>query len=85
MTVISPSSPRGAGGRQAVSVRTLTVRLILSAYQALCAFGWVLIGPVPPDGDHCTLEGPPPGHPERLCDDRPLTAVELALERQLTG
>ncbi|MFJ5675244.1 DUF6059 family protein [Streptomyces sp. NPDC093097] len=27
--------------------------------------------------------GPPPGHPERLCADVPLSRTELALQRQL--
>ncbi|CAL9326509.1 MULTISPECIES: DUF6059 family protein [Streptomyces] len=30
-------------------------------------------------------EVPPPGHPERLRADLPLTAVERALEHDLTG
>ncbi|MFG2134405.1 DUF6059 family protein [Streptomyces sp. NPDC048751] len=31
----------------------------------------------------CRVAGPPPGHPERLRDDIPLTALELRLSREL--
>lgn len=30
-----------------------------------------------------TLTEPPPHHPERLCSERPLTELELRLEREL--
>ncbi|MFH8385300.1 DUF6059 family protein [Kitasatospora sp. NPDC018058] len=84
MTVISPSKPHGAAGRQLAPVRILAVRLIHGIYQALCTSGWILIGPMPPAEEVHVLDAPPSGHPERLCADRPLSPVERALERQLT-
>ncbi|MEU2282446.1 DUF6059 family protein [Streptomyces sp. NPDC013178] len=56
------------------------------AYEALSAFGWLLIGvPAPLRDIPPPLTGPAPLHPERLCPERPLTAVEHALDRQLAG
>jgi hypothetical protein len=61
-------------------------RLLHGAYWTLSDFGHVWIGttalPVPP-ADESVLQGPPPGHPERLGAPS-LTPVERALERQLT-
>ncbi len=55
------------------------------AYDALSAYGWLFIGPVPPPERRPPLTGPAPLHPERLCPQRPLTAAEHALARQLRG
>ena len=51
--------------------------LLRAAQDSLIAFGriWVWIPPVP----ETPLEEPPPGHPERLCPDLPLSAVEREL------
>ncbi|WP_431995825.1 DUF6059 family protein [Streptomyces griseoflavus] len=54
-------------------------------YEALSAFGWLFIGPVPLPERRQPLTGPAPLHPERLCPQEPLTAAEHALDRQLTG
>ncbi|WP_331739363.1 hypothetical protein OG440_41045 (plasmid) [Streptomyces sp. NBC_00637] len=56
-----------------------------SCYEALTAFGWLLIGVAAPPDDRPPLIGPAPLHPERLCPERPLTALERALDRQLAG
>ncbi|MER6075312.1 DUF6059 family protein [Streptomyces sp. NPDC001817] len=70
-------------------MRFLAVRLLRSAYHALSAFGWLCLAhPAPPIDPADSTEppaptGPPPGHPERLCPERPLTRVELSLERRL--
>ncbi|MFE9031846.1 DUF6059 family protein [Streptomyces iakyrus] len=49
--------------------------LLRAAQDSLIAFGriWVWI---PPAESETPLEGPPPGHPEQLCPDVPLNAVE---------
>ncbi|MFG2714892.1 DUF6059 family protein [Streptomyces goshikiensis] len=87
MTITSPSSaqflPDRPGG-PAVRALALTTRGLRSAYRALVCFGWLWIGPMPPDEVPPVLDAPPPGHPERLCR-APLTEVERALDRQLRG
>ncbi|MFF1412031.1 DUF6059 family protein [Streptomyces sp. NPDC058289] len=40
--------------------------------------------PAAPDGQGA-LRGLPPGHPERMPREQPLTAAERALDRQLKG
>jgi hypothetical protein len=37
--------------------------------------------PLPPPSFPLGLDGPPPGHPERLCPEIPLTLQELLLLR----
>lgn len=65
-------------------------RLLCEVYEALQAYGAVhvsgawLAGATPPSAkEPVRREGPPAAHPERLCPDAALTAVERALERQL--
>ncbi|MFJ9829569.1 DUF6059 family protein [Streptomyces sp. NPDC101160] len=83
MTAPSFSPRRGAPARWPARARHLAKRLFHSAYWSLSDYGWVWIGPAPRAGHVVPLHGPPRGHPERLCEDRPLSAVEQALERQL--
>ncbi|MBX9427566.1 MULTISPECIES: DUF6059 family protein [Streptomyces] len=87
MTASSFPSPHAAEDRWPASALRLARRMFRSAYWTLSDFGWVWMGmttltvpliDVPPH------DGPPPGHPERL-SALPLTPVERALERQLTG
>ncbi|AYV33065.1 hypothetical protein EES41_40535 (plasmid) [Streptomyces sp. ADI95-16] len=59
--------------------------LLRPAFDVLAAYGWLLIGPVLPTAPVAPLTGPGPGHPERLCPERPLTAGERALARQLAS
>lgn len=61
------------------------VFFLYPVYEALSAFGWLFIGPVPLAERRPPLAGPAPLHPERLCPERPLTPLEHALERQLMG
>ncbi|MEU7061129.1 DUF6059 family protein [Streptomyces sp. NPDC046197] len=52
----------------------------------LVAHGWTWIGPAwPLHRPHPRLDGPPPGHPERLRPDIPLSGVEAFVERELAG
>ncbi|MFF3557992.1 DUF6059 family protein [Streptomyces tsukubensis] len=59
-------------------------------YRALSVYGRIW-APVPPVLPEHPADGPgdprgprtPPGHPERVCDPAPCTAVEAALARQL--
>jgi Family of unknown function (DUF6059) len=56
------------------------VRWLKRAFEALVAFGmyWVYVPPLRPYG-----EGPPAGHPERLCADVPLSDLERWLVREI--
>ncbi|AKL71158.1 hypothetical protein M444_37950 (plasmid) [Streptomyces sp. Mg1] len=87
VTITSPSStqflPDRPGG-PAVRALALTTRGLRFAYRSLVCFGWLWIGPMPPDEFPPVLDAPPPGHPERLCR-APLTEAERALDRQLRG
>lgn len=58
--------------------------LLRSACRFLSAYGWIWIGAVPAEPAADAVHEPPPGHPERL-DGLPLTPLERALERELTG
>ncbi|MFI2643377.1 DUF6059 family protein [Streptomyces sp. NPDC018610] len=51
---------------------------------ALIAHGWMWIGSPWPLLLRTSLNAPPPGHPERLRPDIPLTATEALLDRELT-
>ncbi|MGR6975162.1 DUF6059 family protein [Streptomyces cynarae] len=84
MTTSSPPYPRTAGSRLPASVLHLATRLIRSAYCSLSACGWIWIGAVPAATGTDPVHGPAPGHPERLTGS-PLTPLERALERELTG
>ncbi|PJN26043.1 DUF6059 family protein [Kitasatospora sp. CB02891] len=62
----------------------LVVRYLMRpGWRALVVYGALHVPPPPldpgPDGG-----GPPPGHPERLCADRPPDRQERLLWRQLT-
>lgn len=71
--------------------RLLYDRCVLPVARCLVEYGsyWVYVPPVepahvrglvPPDEE---LTGPAEGHPERLCPDVPLSAVERELARSL--
>ncbi|MEU6811642.1 DUF6059 family protein [Streptomyces sp. NPDC046831] len=74
-------------------MRTFVVRLLRGVYESLVAFGqlWTLQPPPAPSSPHASVDtpappplaGPPPGHPERLSPDLPLTPVEEAVARAL--
>ncbi len=69
-------------------MRSYLVRLLRVVYESLVAFGhlWILHPPPPPDVPTApALTDPPPGHPERLCPELPLIAVERELARALRG
>ncbi|WP_329022812.1 MULTISPECIES: DUF6059 family protein [unclassified Streptomyces] len=67
-------------------MRLALARYLRSFVSSFIAFGqiWVYIPPVDERRTGPT-EGPPPGHPERLCPEIPLSAAELAWGRQLLG
>lgn len=60
-------------------------RLVKGFYRAMVAAGWMWLGVAmpPPVTPQRPLRPPPPGYPERLRPDVPLTSTERALERQL--
>jgi hypothetical protein len=87
MTFPSPTSPYAAGDRWPASALRVAKLLFRSAYWTVSDFGWVWLGMTTltvPLIDEPAPDGPPSGHPERL-SGLPLTPVERALERQLTG
>jgi Family of unknown function (DUF6059) len=55
-------------------------RCLKRLFEALVVFGthWVHMPPADPYG-----QGPPAGHPERLCTDTPLSDLERWLVREL--
>ncbi|MFG2652116.1 DUF6059 family protein [Streptomyces sp. NPDC048436] len=57
---------------------SLAARMLHFLWDGMIAFGESMMGPVPP-----TLKDPAPGHPERLCPDRPLSKTERIMARQL--
>ncbi|MEU0332158.1 DUF6059 family protein [Streptomyces sp. NPDC006193] len=61
-------------------VAATAVRVLKAVYGTLVAAGRMYVWTADPDPDPSDL---PPGHPERLRPDLPLTAYERALERQL--
>ncbi|MEU3555181.1 DUF6059 family protein [Streptomyces fragilis] len=60
-------------------MRLLLVRRLAALGQAVIRFGLLWSPPPPPDPPGDGLTGPPPGHPERLCDE----ALPPELERLL--
>ncbi|MFJ4717375.1 DUF6059 family protein [Streptomyces sp. NPDC088785] len=62
---------------------SLARRFVRGVYRALKAYGSYYTGLDPERPEGIQLEDPAPGHPERLCRDIPLTAVERALVREL--
>ncbi|MGW5869031.1 DUF6059 family protein [Streptomyces sp. NPDC055239] len=69
---------------------TLLLRRALNAvWQSLVAFGLIYaVGEIKrlealPQDAAQPLDAPPPGHPERLCPDVPLTPAEHALALEL--
>jgi hypothetical protein len=83
VTASSTPRPDTAGSRGPAALR-LARLLLRSAYWSLSDFGWVWMGPVPPAHGPEPGDGPAPGHPERVTG-LPLTPLERALERELTG
>ncbi|PKW00347.1 hypothetical protein SAMN05428944_8008 [Streptomyces sp. 1222.5] len=83
VTTSSTPFAHTAGSRGPAALR-LARRLLRSAYWSLSDFGWVWIGPMPSPSGPDPAGEIPPGHPERLTD-LPLTPLERALERELTG
>lgn len=71
----------------------LLLTLLNAVCRGLAAFGWATIAAAPPEEGFPDLEaafpkvvgrpwarsGPPPGHPELVCADRRLSALESAL------
>ncbi|MGX1881776.1 DUF6059 family protein [Streptomyces sp. NPDC055287] len=55
-------------------------RLLRVFLDALIAYGQIYVH-VPDQ----RIDEPGPGHPERLCAEQPLTAMERALDHQLEG
>lgn len=64
----------------------LLARYLRTVAHALVAFGqtWVYIPPTA-EPDDVPAAGPPPGHPERLCPEVPLSKAEMTWGRQLLG
>ncbi|MFE9312727.1 DUF6059 family protein [Streptomyces sp. NPDC088353] len=60
-------------------VRRLTSALAANVWQCLVAVGAVQLAGETARADTRLLDAPPPGHPERLRPDVPLTALERAL------
>ncbi|WP_406386816.1 DUF6059 family protein [Streptomyces sp. NBC_01618] len=56
-------------------------RLLRLCADSLIAYGQIYLSEPHP----YIAEPPPPGHPECLASDRPLTETERALDRQLEG
>lgn len=64
-------------------MRSLLLRLLRALAEALVGYGRTMAlvpSAVPP-----AHRGPAPGHPERLCPEAPLSAVEAALWQELAG
>ena len=83
MTTSPTPFPHPAGSRRPAAL-ALARRLLLSAYWSLSDFGWIWIGAAPAVPGADAVDEPAPGHPERLTG-LPLTPLERALERELTG
>ncbi|MGW4273561.1 DUF6059 family protein [Streptomyces seoulensis] len=83
MTTSTPPFPQPAEGRRP-TVLDLARRLLRCAYWSLSDFGWIWIGATPDVSGADPAHGPAPGHPERLTG-LPLTPLERALQRELTG
>ncbi|MFC8130171.1 DUF6059 family protein [Streptomyces sp. NPDC057302] len=72
-----------------VKAALLLRRALDAVWQSLMAFGLIYtvgemkrLEDLPHDAAQ-PLDAPPPGHPERLCPDIPLTAAEHALALEL--
>ncbi|MFC9117566.1 DUF6059 family protein [Streptomyces sp. NPDC102359] len=64
-------------------VRRLVRAVAARVWQCLVAAGTIHTGGQARCGAVLLLDAPPPGHPERLRPDWPLTAVERALQSDL--
>ncbi|WP_225636145.1 DUF6059 family protein [Streptomyces solaniscabiei] len=57
--------------------------LATTVWQSLVAVGAVQLAGETARADTRLVDAPPPGHPERLCPDVPLTALERALLKDI--
>ncbi|MFF0792351.1 DUF6059 family protein [Streptomyces spiralis] len=64
-------------------LRRFTRALAAQVWQGLVAAGTMYFASEAARGEARLLDAPPPGHPERLRPDLPLTALERALQREL--
>jgi hypothetical protein len=64
-------------------LRRLTRALAAQVWQGLVAAGTMYFASEAARAEARLLDAPPPGHPERLRPDLPLTALERALQREL--
>ncbi|MBT3154613.1 hypothetical protein HTV45_27715 [Streptomyces sp. CHD11] len=60
-------------------LRRFARALVAEVWRCLVAVGAVQLAGESARADFRPVDVPPPGHPERLCPDRPLTALERAL------
>ncbi|MER6983515.1 DUF6059 family protein [Streptomyces carpinensis] len=63
-------------------LRRFTRALVAQVWQGLVAAGAIHFASETARVNAHLLDAPPPGHPERLRPDLPLTAVERALQRE---
>jgi hypothetical protein len=77
--------PRTEGGLMAFARRVLrfTRALATTVWQSLVAVGAVQLAGETARADARLVDVPPPGHPERLRPDLPLTALECALLKDI--
>lgn len=64
-------------------VRRLARALMTDVWQCLVAVGATQLAGETARSGACPVDVPPPGHPERLRPDLPLTALERALLRDM--
>ncbi|OAH10894.1 DUF6059 family protein [Streptomyces jeddahensis] len=69
--------------RGARRMRRFTRALAAHVWQCLVAAGSVQVAGEAARADARLLDAPPPGHPERLRPDLPLSALERALLKEL--
>ncbi|MER7779672.1 DUF6059 family protein [Streptomyces sp. NPDC096191] len=60
-------------------MRRFTRALVAEVWRSLVAVGAVQLAGETARADNPLVQAPPPGHPERLRPDLPLTALERAL------
>ncbi|MGV9351390.1 DUF6059 family protein [Streptomyces spiralis] len=64
-------------------LRRFTRALAAQVWHGLVAAGTMYFASEAARAEARLLDAPPPGHPERLRPDLPLTALERALQREL--